>query len=95
MFSVRFLSQRRLGARVFDYCGQDLDEAREMMEEQYLGEYESLEDYAREYVDGCWNLPDYVEAYFDYERFGRDLELGGDVTTLEISCREIHIFSES
>jgi len=82
----------RLGARAFDCCNQDLDEARKMMEEQYLGEYTSLEEYAREYLDGCGNVPDDLEYYFDYERYGRDLEMGGSITTLETSFREIHIF---
>lgn len=84
----------RLGARVFDYSTQDLEQARKMIEDQYLGEFTSLEDYAREYLDGCCDLPTHVASYFDYERYGRDLEIGGSITTLEVSFQEIHVFSE-
>lgn len=84
----------RLGAKVLDHCGNHLEDARMMIEEQYLGEYTSLENYAREYIESCWDLPDHIEAYIDYERFGRDLELGGDITALEFGFGEVHIFSE-
>ena len=42
----------------------------------------SVEDYAREEIESCGclaTLPDNLQAYFDYEAFGRDLVLGGDV----------------
>jgi len=84
----------RLGARVFDYCGNNLEQAEKMMEEQYLGEYTSVEDYAREYLDSCGTIPDEIQSYFDYERYGRDLELGGSITTLEAGYQEVHIFME-
>lgn len=90
-----FLAEHgRIGAKVIDYCGHDLKQARGMIEDRYYGEYSSLEDYAREYIENCWNVPDHVEPYFDYERFGRDLELGGDVVTLRTGYQEVHIFSE-
>ena len=83
----------RLGARIFDYCGQDLEQAEKMIEERYYGEYESLEDYAREYIENCYDLPEFVKTYFDYDRYGRDLELGDDVVTLRTGYQEVHIFS--
>jgi hypothetical protein len=30
--------------------------------------------------------------YIDYEKMGRDLELGGDIFTIEAGYREVHIF---
>ncbi len=30
--------------------------------------------------------------YIDYEKMGRDLELGGDIFTIETGYREVHIF---
>jgi len=30
--------------------------------------------------------------YIDYERMGRDVELGGDIFTIETGYQEVHIF---
>ena len=48
----------------------------------YLGEYDSVEDYAYELVSDTGQLegiPDFVSRYFDYVSFARDLKIGGDV----------------
>jgi antirestriction protein len=37
-------------------------------------------------------LPQALAYYIDYEAMGRDLELGGDVFTIEIGYQEVHIF---
>lgn len=39
-------------------------------------------DYAAEIVAECYTLPGNLEAYIDYERLGRDMVLGGDITEL-------------
>lgn len=40
-------------------------------------------DYAAEIVAECYELPANLEAYLDYERLGRDMVLGGDITELD------------
>lgn len=40
-------------------------------------------DYAAEFVADCYELPDNISAYIDYERLGRDMVLGGDITELK------------
>ena len=89
-----FLAEHgRLGAKVFNRCCHDLEEAREMMEERYIGAYEKLQDYVREYIEECWDdFPQYIEPYFDYDRFGEDLEMNGVVETLKVSFEQVHIF---
>lgn len=42
-------------------------------EEAFCGEYDSELDYAYEIVDECFTIPKEIEAYFDYEKFSRDL----------------------
>jgi antirestriction protein len=52
----------------------------------YQGTYRSLEDYAEEYLDGIGafeNCNDMLKTYFDYEKFARDLEMGGDIWTAD------------
>ena len=48
--------------------------------EQGWGVYESLEDWAREYVEDCCELPELALRYFDYEAFARDAQCNGSVT---------------
>lgn len=46
-------------------------------EDAYLGEYDSVHDYAVEYVESCGLLhgvSDNIARYFDYDAFARDLE---------------------
>ncbi len=39
-------------------------------------------DYAAEIVADCYDLPDTIVAYIDFERLGRDMVLGGDIEEL-------------
>lgn len=64
----------------------DLDD----LKESYLGAYDSKEDYAQEYLEDCGYL-DHVNAclrpYIDLESFIRDLELGGDVSSVFLGLK--------
>ena len=66
------------------YFGIDPEDALSKFEDAYIGEM-SLEDYAYEIVEECYlpqlpkGTPDIFTTYFDYEKFARDLDLGGDV----------------
>lgn len=51
-------------------------------ESSYLGQYDSSEDYAMEYAEstGMFNgVSETIEMYFDFEAYGRDMELNGDI----------------
>lgn len=59
----------------------DLDPSA--IEDSYLGKYDSVEDYAYEYVEDTGlldGMPENLRCYFDYAAFARDMEVGGDVT---------------
>lgn len=43
--------------------------------DSYTGQYDSWEDYAQEVVDGCYNIPEHLENYIDWEKMGRDMML--------------------
>lgn len=72
---------------IVDHFGRDyIDEAREAIEDRYHGHYSSLVEYAEQYADDVGlfeNVNDTVRRYFDFEAFARDMELGGDVITIE------------
>jgi len=79
------------GAALLDHCS-DIDEARKVAEENYCGCYSSLADYAQELTEQSTEIPQNLSFYIDYERMGRDMEMGGDVFTIETGYQEVHIF---
>jgi antirestriction protein len=81
-----------LGGAVASQFGGSLDDAKRALEEGYIGEYRSIEDYAREITEDCHELPAYIENYIDYEAMGRDMEMNGDFFTIELGYRKLHLF---
>lgn len=74
-----------------------LAEAREAMQYRYLGEFDSLRDYAHDAMkDLCGSaletLPPVIEWCIDWEKVADELEMGGDVFSLEVNYR-VHVFS--
>jgi antirestriction protein len=83
-------------AQLLEHHGMDVDRALEVMKEDYHGAWDSLEEYAESYMDDTGmlqGLPENLRCYFDYEKFARDMELGGDVFTVETSDGKTHVFS--
>lgn len=85
-------------AALLNYVGGTscMEEALRYMEEAYCGEYDSLIEYAEQFIDDCYadslkNLPEFIRFYIDYEGIASDFELGGDVFTLECEGK-VHVF---
>lgn len=70
----------------------DLDDARKALDECYAGEYKSLADFAEELTTDTTTIPENLSFYIDYDRMGRDMEMSGDVYTVETAHDEVHIF---
>lgn len=68
----------------------------ERFQDEYAGTYKSLEDYAYESYHDCHEAPDkhigQLANYIDWERYGRDLELGGDVWTHAEHHDEVYVY---
>ena len=63
--------------------------------ECYQGAYESLEDWAEQYLEETGLLqpvPDSLRGYLDIERWADDAELNGDVFAVEFE-ETLHVFS--
>jgi len=76
--------------------GNDADSV-ERFQDAYRGCFSSLTAYAEQLVDDMGTLADadsLVARYFDYEAFGRDLQLGGDVWTHE-GTDGVHVFDNT
>ncbi|WP_052063890.1 antirestriction protein ArdA [Nitrincola sp. A-D6] len=57
-------------------AGVDLGIPLESIEDAYLGEFDSMEDYAEEFIDSTGmldSMPESLRGYFDVSRFANDL----------------------
>ncbi|MEX5576691.1 antirestriction protein ArdA [Pseudophaeobacter sp. A-200-2] len=81
-----------LGGAVLEAFQGDVEQATKALEENYAGEYETLADFARELTEDTTEVPESLAFYIDYEAMGRDMELGGDLFTLETGHQKVHIF---
>jgi antirestriction protein len=83
----------QLGARLLNHS-YDIDEARHVLEEQYAGTGDSLADWASEFLEESGQLeevPERWRPYLDLEQYAHDLELGGDIFTIDIDGG-VHVF---
>jgi len=55
--------------------GEDINDLISAFESDYIGEYDSEEDFATELVEERSDLSDFAKQYFDYEAYARDLFL--------------------
>lgn len=81
-----------LAAELLNHFGGDIEDAQKAIEENYSGCYKSLADYAEELTEDTSQTPQHLAYYIDFERMGRDMELNGDVYTIETSYQEVHVF---
>lgn len=82
----------KIAGELLNYFGGDLEEAIRMIEDNYCGLWDSLEDYARDLTEQTMEVPENLEHYIDYEKMGKDMALSGDILTFEVRLDEVHIF---
>lgn len=81
-----------IGSDVLAHFGDDLEDAQKAIEENYSGCYSSLADYAQELTEDTSEIPNHLAFYIDYDRMGRDMEMSGDIFTIETAHDEVHVF---
>ena len=81
-----------ISGELLNHFGGDLDEAKKAIEENYNGCHSSVADYAQELTEETSEIPEHLAFYIDYEKMGRDMELSGDIFTIETAHDEVHIF---
>jgi antirestriction protein len=79
------------GAAVLNHCEGYIEEARNALE-GYRGQFESLADYVQDLTEESTQIPAHLDGYIDYEAIARDMELNGEVFTIETGPREVHVF---
>lgn len=61
-----------------DFTGYSLQEEElgyliSKFEDSYAGRYESEVEFAEKFIDDCYSLSDFMQIYFDYEKYAKDL----------------------
>lgn len=81
-----------IAGQLLSHFDGSLKDARTAIEENYCGYHASLADYAEELTSDTQEIPEHLANYIDYEKMGRDMELSGDVFTIEMGCWGVHVF---
>ncbi|MEE9354832.1 MAG: antirestriction protein ArdA [Methylococcaceae bacterium] len=79
------------GGKLLENYGGDIEDAESALE-RYNGEYESLADFAEELTASTTQIPESLKYYIDYKSMARDMEMNGDVFSIETGYKEIHVF---
>ena len=77
---------------VLSHFGDNLEDAKKALEENYNGCFSSLADYAEELITDTSEVPEHLAFYIDYDRMARDMEMSGDIFTVETGYQEVHVF---
>ena len=90
---AEFLSERgELGAQVYSIFSEDLGQAKNAFDD-YSGEFTNKAEFAEQlHEDIGTDIPEALKFYIDWAALGRDLELNGDIFTVELSFDETHVF---
>ena len=81
---------------IVEHCGglRCLAEAKRYMEEEAGGEWDSLAHWAEIFLEDTGQLrgvPENLRSYIDFERYGKDAELSGDIFTIDFDGK-LHVF---
>lgn len=88
-----FIDERgELGGKLLEHFGGDISDASAAFEE-YAGEHKSVADFAQDLTEDTGpEIPKQLEYYIDWEAMGRDMEMSGDIFTIQTGFDEIHVF---
>lgn len=69
--------------------------SEERFQECYGGHHDSVGDYAEQLLEELGELPKgLLRSYIDFERYGRDLELGGEIWSERAATGGgVHVFT--
>ena len=82
-----------LGAELLNHWNNDVNEVQRLFEDgYYLGAWDSVATYAQEITEETTEIPDHLKFYVNYQSMARDMELNGDIFTVELDG-QVHIFA--
>ncbi len=81
----------QLGGELLNHFSNNIDDANKALE-NHAGEYKSLADFAQELTEQSTKIPQNLAYYIDYEAMAKDMQMSGDVFTIELSFEQSHVF---
>ena len=84
--------QGDIASYLLSHFNGDIEEAEAAIEDNYSGCYSSVADFAQDLTEDTSEIPKHLEFYIDYELMGRDMELSGDIFTIESAHDTVHVF---
>jgi len=69
---------------------EDIDAAETEFQDAYEGEYSSANEFAYEYLNDVFTIPDFLASYIDYEKVTRDLMM--DFWSADAPGGRVYIF---
>lgn len=89
---VHFIQKHgELGRYLLAQHKGDTDYSQKMLDEYYVGCFETLADYALETMRH--EVPDHLHFHIDWQKVGEDMTFTGDVDVFEENENTLHIFS--
>lgn len=90
---AEFISEHPdIGGELLSFYGGNLDDATTAANDNYAGCYKSVSEFAEQLTDETTEIPERLSSYIDYQRMGQDMELSGDIYTVETGFEEVHVF---
>jgi len=80
------------GVHVLEHFNGDVDASRQAIDESYAGCHRSLADLAEGLTCETAPPPEHLAHYVDWSSMARDMELIGDVFTMETGFEEVQVF---
>lgn len=81
-----------VGAKVYDYFSNDLDEARSAFD-AYAGEYNCAAEFAEQLHDEIGTeIPASLQYCIDWESLARDMEINGEIMIVKTGLDQTHFF---
>ena len=91
--TAEFINENpEIGGELLSFYGGSLEVAKTAANENYAGSYKTVSDFAEQLTEETTEIPEKLSYYIDYYRMGRDMELNGDIYTIEIGFEDVRIF---
>lgn len=74
----------------------DIDQLIQLVNEQYCGSHESIEDYAEQLYRDCGGeIPAGLESHIDWASYAHDLTAGGSIVAVAGVGSEVYVFNNN
>jgi antirestriction protein len=78
---------------VLDNFGGNIEESKNALENCYRGQHTEAAHFAQEdFEESGIEIPDALKYYIDWESKAQDMEINGEIFTIEVRYGEVHVF---